>query len=187
MRTVKLWWTILISFCHVCSMARCQAKQSSSRTLNGFHGEEDDLPRLFYLISISFETDVPPEVGGERPTHLELFGVYQSTPNQAREEVAGSMWYVQCYSLHRPGHSDMFYFQRQKLHSSHDCGSQRLLPNATPTKCLLRSGGPLPFRYHFGICALENVTQHDWEVFLAVSLGVPMASMAPARRAFPGA
>ena len=23
-------------------------------------------------------------------------------------------------------------------------------------------------RFHFGICALENVTQNEWEVFLAV-------------------
>ena len=26
-------------------------------------------------------------------------------------------------------------------------------------------------RYHFGITALENVTQNEWDVFLAVSLG----------------
>ena len=34
------------------------------------------------------------------------------------------------------------------------------------------SPGPTRKRYHFGICALENVTQHDWEVFIAVLLGL---------------
>ena len=31
-------------------------------------------------------------------------------------------------------------------------------------------------RYHFGIVALENVTQHDWEVFIAVPLVMALGS-----------
>lgn len=42
-------------------------------------------------------------------------------------------------------------------------------------KQYINSLGPDPakvqrtWKYHFGLCALENVTQHDWEVFIAVS------------------
>lgn len=45
-------------------------------------------------------------------------------------------------------------------------GLESVFRKKKPTKAPTRK------RYHFGICALENVTQHDWEVFIAVLLGL---------------